>query len=106
MKKLSNPNPPKDVITKLTSLLNQTGEAHHKAFISTNGNDEHWAKWYAEYLINHHIEQLLKVQISTQKLEQLIQKANKKLLSESKKSTWQKYYAQHLTNHFFINNVK
>jgi len=35
---------------ELTALFRQTGEAHHEAFLNTNGEDPEWALWYAEYL--------------------------------------------------------
>ncbi len=35
---------------ELVALLKQTGEAHHQAFAATDGEDEDWAIWYADYL--------------------------------------------------------
>jgi hypothetical protein len=43
----------KDSLTEeLADLLNETGEAHHKAFASTDGVDDEWPIWYADYLLD------------------------------------------------------
>jgi NAD(P)H-hydrate epimerase len=34
-------------IEDIASLLEQTGHAHHQAFINTDGADPEWALWYA-----------------------------------------------------------
>jgi hypothetical protein len=35
---------------ELANLLNETAEAHHKAFAATEGKDPDWPIWYADYL--------------------------------------------------------
>ena len=46
-------NNPKDKLTdELANLLNETAEAHHKAFATTNGVDDEWPIWYADYLLD------------------------------------------------------
>lgn len=37
-------------IYELANLLKETGQAHHQAFIETDGADPEWALWYASYL--------------------------------------------------------
>jgi len=37
---------------ELTNLLNETAEAHHKAFAATDGEDPEWPIWYADYLLD------------------------------------------------------
>ena len=39
-------------VDDLADLLRRTGDAHHAAFASTDGDDPDWASWYAEYLEN------------------------------------------------------
>ena len=36
--------------TDLAQLLVETGKKHHEAFISSDGADPEWAKWYAPYI--------------------------------------------------------
>ena len=40
----------KDQHKKLSQLLLETGKAHHRAFIETDGYDLEWPLWYAKYL--------------------------------------------------------
>jgi len=37
-------------VERLARLFKQTGEAHHEAFLDTDGEDPEWPIWYAEYL--------------------------------------------------------
>ena len=34
----------------MEDLFRETGEAHHQAYIETEGADPEWPLWYAEYL--------------------------------------------------------
>ena len=38
------------MVEQLAELFKQTGEAHHQAFLDTDGEDPEWPLWYAEYL--------------------------------------------------------
>ncbi|MBW1905169.1 MAG: hypothetical protein JRJ24_07665 [Deltaproteobacteria bacterium] len=35
---------------QLAELFQQTGEAHHQAFLETDGDDPEWTLWHAEHL--------------------------------------------------------
>ena len=37
-------------IKQLAELFKKTGQAHHQAFIETDGEDPDWPIWYANYL--------------------------------------------------------
>jgi hypothetical protein len=37
---------------ELANLLNETAEAHPKAFAATNGEDAEWPIWYADYILD------------------------------------------------------
>ena len=37
-------------VERLATLFKQTGEAHHEAFLATDGDDPEWPLWYAQYL--------------------------------------------------------
>ncbi|MEN8787870.1 MAG: hypothetical protein ABF295_00015 [Flavobacteriaceae bacterium] len=39
-------------IAQLATLLKETGQAHHQAYIKTDGADPEWALWYASHLQN------------------------------------------------------
>ena len=39
-----------DLARQLEGLFHEVGEAHHQAYIETNGTDPEWPLWYADYL--------------------------------------------------------
>ena len=41
-----------DLTHSLENLFRETGQAHHQAFLSTNGADPDWPIWYAGYLVD------------------------------------------------------
>jgi len=39
-----------DLSTRLEGLFREVREAHHQAYIETDGSDPEWPLWYAEHL--------------------------------------------------------
>ena len=39
-----------DLAGQLEGLFHEVGEAHHQAYIETDGADPEWPLWYADYL--------------------------------------------------------
>ena len=37
----------------IADLLHEVGETHHQVFRITDGTDDDWASWYADWLISH-----------------------------------------------------
>jgi hypothetical protein len=37
--------------TKVAGLLHEAAETHHQVFRITDGADDDWASWYAEWLV-------------------------------------------------------
>jgi len=38
------------MVERLAALFKETGDAHHEAFLETDGEDPEWPLWYAKYL--------------------------------------------------------
>ena len=49
--KISSQDDHERLTDELANLLNETTEAHHKAFAATEGEDPDWPLWYADYLL-------------------------------------------------------
>jgi glutaredoxin len=80
-------------LAQLADLFRQTGEAHHQAFLATNGDDPEWALWYAEYL-HEKVEPFLAAPITRSRLVFcLIGAADEHRATESH-VPWPEYYAQ------------
>lgn len=48
---MNDSNDNEKLINEVANLLNETAEAHHKAFAATKGEDPDWPLCYADYLL-------------------------------------------------------
>jgi len=37
----------------IAGLLNEVAETHHRVYRITDGADDDWASWYADWLLDH-----------------------------------------------------
>ena len=85
-----------DLARQLEELFRETGEAHHQAYIETDGFDPEWPLWYADYL-RERIGSLLDADFTQSELVYLlIWVANEQPL-RAPAANWARYYAR-----FFI----
>jgi hypothetical protein len=49
-----------DLAGQLEELFRETGEAHHQAYIETDGADPEWPLWYADYLRERSVRSLMR----------------------------------------------
>jgi len=82
----------KELASRLTALFEEAGQAHHKAFIKTNGDDPEWPIWYAEYL-QPKLSALLQTSFTKSELVYLLIKAEKERRENQAKPAWSEYYA-------------
>lgn len=79
----------------LAGLLSQTAEAHHRAFIATNGFDPNWASWYAGYLLDNGFGQFVNIaHASMVDLAALLIAADRQHQAEVSPPAWEPYYAK------------
>jgi hypothetical protein len=81
------------VSQQLASLLRDAGNAHHKAFIATNGDDPEWPIWYAEFL-QPKVNTLLGTQWTKSELAYLLLRSEKKHKAQASGSSWPEFYAR------------
>jgi hypothetical protein len=41
-----------DTLRKVSAVLRAAGETHHAVFAIADGDDDDWATWYADWLVN------------------------------------------------------
>jgi hypothetical protein len=86
----------KKLAQQLEELFRETGEAHHQAYIETDGADPEWPLWYADYL-RERLGTLLDANFTRSGLVYLlILVANQQPLN-APGASWARYYAK-----FFI----
>ena len=82
----------KDLAGQLEGLFHEVGEAHHQAYIETDGADPEWPLWYAEYL-RERLGGLLDASFTKSELVyMLVLVANEQPL-RAPGAYWAKYYA-------------
>jgi hypothetical protein len=86
-----------DVGDQLASLFREAGNAHHKAFASTNGDDPEWPIWYAEFLqprVNH----LLSMQWTKSDVVYLLIRSEKERSAIIPQPGWPEFYSKAFIN--------
>jgi len=41
-----------DRVSRVAALLDEAAETHHRVYRITDGTDDDWASWYADWLLN------------------------------------------------------
>jgi hypothetical protein len=88
-----------DLIDGLTSLFDETGKAHHQAYVRTDGEDPRWTEWYAHYA-HDRIEALLDVVIPESDLSRLLEDVEAGRKRSAPESKWPRYYAEFFVDRF------
>lgn len=89
-----------DVMIELTDriadLFAETGEAHHQAFIETNGVDPDWPLWYSQHLMDKLLP-LIDADMTRSELVFNLVRAEIERMEDAPGANWKRFYAQ-----FFI----
>ena len=78
---------------QLTELFRQTGKAHHQAFTATDGADDEWPLWYADYLADK-LPALLGKPMSKSELVYRLVDLSKRQRTDAPDVEWAAYYAR------------
>jgi hypothetical protein len=83
----------KDKILDLKNLLQETGEAHHQAYIETDGEDPEWPLWYAGFL-KEKVNRLLNKTYTETEIVHYLLMAEENRSIENTDAHWTDYYAR------------
>jgi hypothetical protein len=86
-----------DRLRNLADLLRETRAAHHRAFLSTNGDDPEWPLWYAEYL-KERLEQHFGISRTKSEIVYLLLSAEKEHARRDPGADWPIFYAGFLVS--------
>jgi hypothetical protein len=89
----------KEEMQELTQLLEETGKAHHQAFLETDGYDPEWPIWYADYLIAR-LPSYIEAHITKSELIYLMVHLNKSQSEEAPEESWASFYARYMNEHY------
>lgn len=81
------------LFAQLKALFQETGQAHHEAFLETDGADPDWPIWYADYL-HEKLSALLQADFTRSELVYLLVRVDKERSLQAPGSDWGHYYAR------------
>jgi hypothetical protein len=82
-------------LVKLEQLFQETGRAHHQAFLATDGDDPDWPAWYAEYLAPR-LANVLGRSVDRSDLQRSLVSAEAERSKLNPPPDWARFYAQHI----------
>ena len=77
----------------LAALFREAGQAHHQAYIDTNGADPDWPIWYAEHL-RQPLAALLDASFTKSELVYLLVALDRDLKARAPGAEWVGYYTR------------
>src|SRR5205814_6695149 len=86
---------------KVSKLLHEAGETHHRVFRIVDGADDDWASWYADWLINlSELPDLVGKKPVRSELVWLLVGLDKDYTASKPTETWEDWYAAEVVRHF------
>jgi hypothetical protein len=87
--------------TKVSALLHEAAETHHQVFRISDGVDDDWASWYADWLVMlSELPELLGARVVRSELTYLLVRLDKEYTEHRPAERWEDYYAGELIRHF------
>ena len=86
---------------QVSALLHEVSETHHRVFRITDGADDDWASWYAQWLIDlSELPDLLGCRPVRSELVYVLVGLDKQYTADKPGEPWEQYYAQRIFRHF------
>jgi hypothetical protein len=86
---------------KISSLLHEAGETHHRVYRITDGADDDWASFYADWLIRlSELPELLGSTPVRSELVYMLVQLDRDFGDGGSDEKWEDFYAERLLEHF------
>ena len=83
------------------ALLQEAAETHHRVYRITDGADDDWASWYADWLLDHsELAQLLGTRPVRSHLVHALVQLDRDYTAAGTDEPWSVYYARELRLRF------
>jgi hypothetical protein len=90
-----------DRTERLSGLLHEAGEVHHVVYRITDGADEDWASFYADWLIDHsELPETLGGAPTRSHLVHELVECERAFAEESPSTRWEDFYAGRIVDRF------
>jgi hypothetical protein len=84
---------------KVSELLHEVAETHHRVYRITGGADDDWASWYSNWLVTlSELPELLGARVVRSQLTYLLVRLDKEYAERSPAEPWEDYYARALVD--------
>lgn len=85
----------------IAALLHEAAETHHRVYRLTDGADDDWASWYADWLLNlSELPQLLGARPVRSHLIHALVQLDRDYNKAKTDEPWPIFYARHLREQF------
>lgn len=88
-----------ELAEELAQIFEATANAHHAAFVDTDGADPDWPMWYAEYL-HERLKPKLQATFTLSELVYLLVAADRELGSVAPGAHWPTFYANYFIDRY------
>jgi hypothetical protein len=86
---------------QVAALLEEAAETHHRVYRITDGTDEDWASWYAEWLLDlSELPEALDVRPVRSHLVHALVQCDLDYTAAGTDDPWPRFYARALTRRF------
>ena len=88
-------------VEAVAALLHEAAETHHRVYRITDGSDDDWASWYADWLtrLSELPELLGRAPVKSELVYMLVQ-LDKDFVASQPGEGWEREYAARLLEHF------
>lgn len=89
-------------VTQITHLLVQAGSAHHhfEQTVLKGVYDQEWPAWYADYVIQHGLAELLSTPVTVEQLTHFLAENYEVYKQENSGLGWAEYTAAQIAAHW------
>jgi hypothetical protein len=90
-----------ETVSRVSELLHEAAETHHRVFRITDGADDDWASWYSQWLTTlSELPELLGAKPVRSELTYVLVKLDKEYTERNPAERWEDYYARALVERF------
>jgi hypothetical protein len=90
-----------DDTERIANLLDEVAETHHRVYRITDGADDDWASWYADWLLKlSELPALLGTTPVRSELVYVLVDIDKQYTATRTADPWPQYYARELVSRF------
>jgi hypothetical protein len=88
-------------VDRLSALLHEAAETHHRVFRIQDGADDDWASWYSSWLTElSELPELVDRRPVRSELTYMLVSLDKEYQADSPAEPWERFYARRLLEHF------